>query len=258
MILVFLQLLTKIKPHYPLKPAGMMISTRIQKILQFLNELSDRTLPKKLIKDADQLKKLLNLRNHLQELQSPHKELCDQVTEFYGIIDAIREIFQDDGLSEEEALLKFQRIISRVYTRLRRKSLTGKFREGYEALLKTMKSWKKKLFKFKSMPLLPRTNNSLEQLFNRKKSWLRRTSGVKQGNRTFKLFGKYIMFIDSSLTTSEIINLLNQANYEECARKLKTENKIATQRFHSKHNLRAWDTNFENFCKKVFMSAEVS
>jgi len=90
----------------------------------------------------------------------------------------------------------------------------------------------------------------LEQLFNEKKVWLRRTSGVKQGNRTFKLFGKYIMFIDSSLTISEIINLLNQANYEECARKLQTENKIATQRFLAKRNVRAWDTNFENFCKK--------
>ncbi|NVM30128.1 MAG: hypothetical protein HWN65_14890 [Candidatus Helarchaeota archaeon] len=108
------------------------------------------------------------------------------------------------------------------------------------------------------MPLLPRTNNSLEQLFNEKKTWLRRTSGVKQGNRTFKLFGKYIMFIESSLTINEIMTLLDQVDYNECSRKLKAERKNATQRFLSKQKVREWDTDFKNFCEKVFMSVEVS
>lgn len=223
-----------------------------------MNDISNRSLAEKLIKDTKQLKKLVNLRSHLQELQTTHEELHDQIKAYYTIIDAIREIFQDDSLSEEEALKKFQVIITRVQGRLYRRSLTGKYEEGYETLLKTLKSWKNKLFKFKSMPLLPRTNNSLEQLFNEKKTWLRRTSGVKQGNRTFKLFGKYIMFIESSLTINEIMTLLDQVDYNECSRKLKAERKNATQRFLSKQKVREWDTDFKNFCEKVFMSVEVS
>ena len=251
-------MLTRLKAHYPLEPAGIQLFARIQKLARILHEVTEGSLRLKIPVAPDQLKKLITLKEHLQDLLTTQNELQDQVKSFYGMIDAVRDLFRDADLTEKKALVKFRALMARIQRQAMRKEVSSMYRKGYEMLLKTMKAWRSKLFKYKSIKHLPRTNNSLEQFFNEKKTWLRRTSGVKQGNRTFKLFGTYILFINMSLTKTDIINLLNQVNYSEVIRKLKVEQQKAHRRFQISQKVRTWEADLENIYKNIFMSAEVS
>lgn len=198
-----------------------------------------------------QVKKLRRLKDQLRKILALSINQYVQVVKLYRIIESIRAIFKDDKLSKEEAIKRYGKIKANLKQQLDNKLFSDEYREGYENLLNTMDSWEYKLFTYKSVPLLPKTNNGMELLFNKKKKWLRRVNGLKKVNKTFKLFGHYLIFIEESLSFEDIKEILNQINYVECIKKVKLENKKAKERFANIRKLRYWDLEFEKFAKEI-------
>ncbi len=46
--------------------------------------------------------------------------------------------------------------------------------------------------------LVFKTSNGMELPFNKKKRWLRRVNGLRKVNKTLKLLGYYLIFLDES------------------------------------------------------------
>ncbi len=174
---------------------------------------------KNIVSSTKQVKKLRKLKVHLREILASHLKQYIQIKTIYDVIDSIRVIFKDEKLSKEASIERFQEIQADLKEKFDGCAFPDDYRGGLENLLKTMKSWESKLFTFKSTPLLPKTNNGMEIFFNEKKRWQSRTSGLKKVNKTFKLFGNYLIFIDTSLSYEEIMKILNQIEYEDCLKK---------------------------------------
>lgn len=256
-ILSFLGLLLKIKSFYPFERAGTNIFDKIKSVYEFIIRIFRDIHKLKKICGDKTISKLDKLKDFLFELIETYKTEFIRINHFNLIIDEIRDIFHNEDLPEKESLKKLRKITVKVSYWSENINISENYRKGYEKLFKTIKSWRKKLFVFKNYPIIPATNNSLENFFKEKKSWMRRTSGVKFGNKTFSLYGEYIIFVDTTWSLNQIKEFLQNANYEETYPKIQLEKQKSHKRKLLRDKLKNWDNDFKEKSQKLILSLQL-
>lgn len=246
------------KARYPLKPAGLTMYTRIRKIYRVIKLLLQYHELNGTILELKHVNKLRRLEEYILKIISTHFTHYLKTKQIYNVINEIRVIFNDENLSQIASLKQFSKIKAKVREYIEDDTMGDEYRKGHEALLKTMISWEEKLFTFKLKPMLPKTNNKLESFFNETMRWQRRTSGVNKGNNSFRLFGNYLVFIDTSLNVEEIRNILDQIDYKKCFHVIQEEKRKARNRYAKIKKLRNWDEEFELFKDEVILSNSLS
>jgi hypothetical protein len=257
-LLSFLALILKEKAHYPFKRAGTTVYEKLSQVHQFIKRLfKERS---KLAKKCDKktMGKLTKLNTFLRDLFQRYKADYTQIAHFNSLIDKIRALFQEKTLSEKESSIKLKALATQASYGAKNTTIAASYRRGYAQLLKTIRSWQTKLFVFKSHPLMPETNNALEHLFKATKSWMRRTSGVKFGNRTFSLFGNYIIFVDTTLSCEKILQFLQYADYKGAYSKMKLEQQLSFKRNRIRIKVKQWDSLFQKDSQTLISSYQLS
>ena len=204
--------------------------------------------------DEITISKLKRLKLFLFELMETFKMDFLQLNLFNSIIDEMREIFDDEDVKKRIILKKFKKMSEKVSRWSNDPTISEKYRAGYVHLLNTIKKWQKKLFVYKNHPKIPRTNNSIEHLFGEKKSWMRRTSGVKFGNKSFSLYGEYITFVDTNWSLDQIKDFLQVVDYHQAFPRIQQEKQKSRERRLQNDKLKHWEEDFKERSRELILS----
>lgn len=249
-----MSLILKIKAYYPFVRSGITIFKKVRIVHEFLVKILENFNKLRKFCKEKTIKQLIKIKDYLFTLIETHRAGYEQILHYNSIIDEVRGLFQDQNLSEKESRNKLKYLTAKVRYWSKNDRISEKFKNGYTYLLKTIKSWRNKLLVFKSHPIIPKTNNSMEHLFKEKKSWMRRTSGVKFGNKTFSLFGNYIIFVDTTWSLTEVHQFLQNANYNQCQSKIRIEKLKSRKRNAQKNLLKNWEKTFQEKSHNLILS----
>lgn len=221
---------------------------------QILNEIII-SLGNKLLKEFKKIKKF---KDYLYKILVKFKDLRDAIKKFYLFIDNIREVLRDEEITEKESKEKFQSLIKFAKKEKKNKSNSKILRSFFRNALKVMISWGPKLFTYKSVEGLPRTNNALEEFIKELKSKLRRTSGNKAGNKSFLIHGEELVFVEWDLKVEDYLKILKETDYNKVFKKCQEYQKNSNQRYLERQALNNWENCFQNLTQNILKELGVS